>query len=107
MRFGPNSARLRVLRRALDATDMRGDFVEAFATWCGWRVASPRQLVEAGLAEDVTTIVARVHNTLRNRSITLADRARLAGAEYAVVSVSPPDRAGGFIEIALAQRIGG
>jgi hypothetical protein len=111
VRFGPNTAPLAILRRPVVVGDPngdpRGDFATVFSTWCSWRVSTSQRQDEGGLAEDVTAIVVRVNDGVRNRTISLADRAVLNGANYAVASTSPPDRVGGFIEISLKRQLGG
>lgn len=111
MRFGPNSAKLGILRRAVLPGDpggvARGDYAFFFSTWCSWRNISGQQLVEAGLVEDAANVVARVNDNASNRTITDADRAQLRGQTYAIVRVGLPDRVGGFIEMTLTRKIGG
>lgn len=111
MRFGPNSAKLQILRRAVAEGNPggapRGDFAPVFTTWCGWRTLSAQQIVEAGFVEDATMLVVRVNDSARNRDITDADRVLLRGQQYALSKVAPPDRVGGFIELTLTRKIGG
>lgn len=110
MRFGPNRKRILLRRRA--ATDHaggveRGDYADAFHTWASWRAQTGQPLTEAGFVQDDIGLVLRVNRTANNRTISIADRIVFNGEDYAIASVSPPDRLGGFIEISLKRHIGG
>ena len=111
MRFTGNSVRVMVRRRPVinsnPAGNGRGEFIDNFETWAGWRAAGARDLVEAGVVQDAIDIVIRIHDTDRNRTITIADRIVLKNQEYAIASVGQPDRTGGFIEIMLQRHVAG
>lgn len=111
MRFGPNSAKATILRRPVVAGAARGvargDYAAVFTTWMSWRYQSGREIVEAGLAQDAIDLVLRLQASLRNRTITAADRLTLDGADYDIVTVAPRDRVGGFIELTVRRHKGG
>ena len=111
MRFGPNSAKVTVLRRPVVPGNPHGvsraSFEPAFETWASWRSLSGREIVEAGMAEDAIDLAVRVHDTPRNRTITGADRIKLRGQEFNIVTVALPDRIGGFIEFSARRNMGG
>jgi head-tail adaptor len=100
-----------ILRRAVVLGDPggapRGDFTDAFTTRASFKQASGAKAVEAGLAEDQARGLLRVYDCTQNRTINVADRIRVEGREWAVESVSLPDRTRRFIEIVVARKIGG
>ena len=109
MRFGSNSAKLTIRRRA-DQSDVPGvplgNFANAFQTWCSWRQQTGSQIVVAGQAEDATSIVVRVNDGAQNRTITSQDRIMLNGVDYAILTVGLPERIGAYIEIVLRREDG-
>jgi len=107
MRFGPNSCRIDILRRAIVDGLPNGDFVAVRQIWCSWRAAGARRMAEGALVEDATQIVLRVNDTDFSRGLTLADRIGFKGRTAAIISVSPPDRSGGFIELIISTQQGG
>lgn len=85
----------------------RGDFVDAFTTRASFSQFSSIKAAEAGLAEDQAHGLLTVYICAQNRSITVADRIRIEGAEWSVESVSTPDRNRGSIKIGVARKMGG
>lgn len=111
MRFGANSEKITVLREGIIAPDASGNtrstHVAAWATWANWRLAGSRPVVDGNLAQDASDLVIRVNDSPRNRTLSIADRIRMRSGTYAIVSSSPPDRSGGFVEITIRRQIGG
>jgi head-tail adaptor len=85
----------------------RGDFSNAFTTRASFKQENGFKAVESGFAEDQTRGVLRIYDCAQNRTITLADRIRIEGVEWAIENVSLPDRFRRHIEITAARKIGG
>jgi head-tail adaptor len=111
MRFGPNSAKVAILRRpAIEGAPggvARGAYEVVFETWASWRYLAGREMVEAGIAQDAIDLAMRVQASGRNRSITAADRLTFESQDYDIVTVAPRDRLGGFIELTVRRHKGG
>lgn len=102
MRFGPNSGKLAILRRGLDADGQAtGDFASAWSTWCGWTQNAGRLAEVNGQREDPVDLVVRVNDNPRNRTISNSDRAMLDGMAYEIDSVGKPERVSGSIGLTL------
>lgn len=108
---GNNTAKITIRRRASVADPTggttKGDYADAFSTWCGWKQATGTKKVENGLVEDDALIVARVNDGIQNRSISIADRATLLGQDYEIATVGLPERIGAYIEMTLRKEQGG
>jgi head-tail adaptor len=85
----------------------RGDFVDAFTTRAGFAQISAVKAAEAGLAEDQEHGQLTIYDCAQNRTITVADRLRLSGAEWSIESVAVPDKARRWIMIGVTRKIGG
>jgi hypothetical protein len=119
MRFNQNARVMTILQRTvLDPPvngSSRGDYAIAFQTNGDWRYMSGREMVEAGLAQDESTLTIRVLDSARNRTITAADRIAIGRYDslealssvmtYDIKTVAPPDRATGSITITATRRV--
>ncbi len=112
MRFGPNTAKIAIERRAVVAGNPGGraranTYVRQFETWATWRQMQGREIVAAGLVQDEIPLMVRINDTPRNRTITSADRVNLKGVDYAISSVGLPDRVGGYIDLSIVRKKAG
>ena len=109
MLAGPNSARATFLQRPAVAGNpggvSRGAFHPVFTTWAAWRYVTGNPIIQGQDVQDEQQLEIRLNDNPRNRQITIAWRMQMAGAEYAIASVSPPDRAKGEITLRATHRI--
>jgi head-tail adaptor len=104
---GRLDTRVTFRRQPVLAGNKRGPFADWFSPWAEWIPAGGRKSVTAGLVEDEVEGMLRIRASANARQLTNEGRVRFRnGAEFAIRSVSMPDRSG-FLTVTIARTIGG
>lgn len=106
MRYTPLPVLTTVMRRSTDPNFVRGAFAPAGTVMASLRQTTGQQRVEAGMTEDQIDIIVRFPICAFSLAITVEDRLVINNLNYAIKTVSLPDRRGGFIEITGVLSIG-
>jgi head-tail adaptor len=108
MPAGTLDKRVTFRRRSLQAANVgneRGGYADVLTCWAQFSRTSGRETVEGGRAVDVGEATLRIRSSSTTRAITAADRVLVDAKDYAIVSVSPTMRRGGWIEVLIASHL--
>lgn len=106
---GMFDTRMTVLRRVEEtrpAGNLRGGYAEVGTLWAAASLDPGFRREAAGSLADMAEALVSIRDSGFARAITIADRVRLRGSEYAILGVAPADRRGGVITLRISRQPG-
>lgn len=73
--------------------------------WAGLEMERGRERIEAGRLESAVSGVLTVRFSTETRAITAADKVRIGGEDYAIRTITDPDRRRRFLEMVVERGV--